>query len=480
MTLGVESDRNPVLLVHGLNDTIKVFDKLANYLTDLGWSVHRLNLIPNNGSAQLEDLANQVAVYIEQSFDPHRPLDLLGFSMGGLVTRYYLQRMGGVERVQRYINISAPNNGTLTAYALPLSGIVQMRPESSFLQDLNSDAVAILQRIQTTIFWTPLDLMIVPAKSSQLFVGQERTIPVLLHPWMLTDQRMLKAIAQILSEPIPSPVKLSMESLSQKIFELLAGFAETDADREVYLNALGSENLVETEEERHERLLRQLRQGEYAAALKAYLQLMAIADDDIQRQLREIVRERVYSSATDEQLRTELVAYFKPPRILDAEDVRVLLASCPDWFTEKNIARAHTIQAVVAQRCEEELFRKQVIDVLKEISSHLRSSNAAYALIEALRNPLCALDVVRLMPSFKDQTSFQEVFKKLLVVERQGIDLGKSVPVVLLKQQCPVTCTLVRELIAVGAEGEIGSLITMLLASSAEPTVVVRLVQETD
>ncbi|MGH2413830.1 MAG: hypothetical protein ACRDEA_09115 [Microcystaceae cyanobacterium] len=58
---------------------------------------------------------------------------------------------------------------------------------------------------------------------------------------------------------------------------MLAGFAETDSNREVYLNALGSGNLVEKEQERSERLLRQLKQGEYAAALKAYLQLVAIA-----------------------------------------------------------------------------------------------------------------------------------------------------------------------------------------------------------
>ncbi|MGH2413135.1 MAG: hypothetical protein ACRDEA_05485 [Microcystaceae cyanobacterium] len=59
-----------------------------------------------------------------------------------------------------------------------------------------------------------------------------------------------------------------------------AGFAETDSDREVYLNALGSGNLVEKEQERHERLLRQLKQGKYATALKAYLQLIAIALSD--------------------------------------------------------------------------------------------------------------------------------------------------------------------------------------------------------
>ncbi|MBE9171196.1 hypothetical protein IQ238_28055 [Pleurocapsales cyanobacterium LEGE 06147] len=269
-----------------------------------------------------------------------------------------------------------------------------------------------------------------------------------------------------------------MESFSQRIFERLAGFAETDSDREVYLNALGSGHPVRTEQERTSRLLLQLKQGDYSAALKAYLQLVVIADEGIQQQLRQIVRERVYSSATDELLRTELVAYFKPPRILDGEDIRVLLASCPDWFTEKNLARAQAIQELVAQRCDEELFRTLMLEALSELNLHTRSFNAAYALLEALKKPACSLAVVKLLPSLKDQTTLQEVFKRILGAERQGIDPGERLPISLLKQQCPLTYTLVGELIAVGAEGEIGSLITMLLASSAEPTIVVRLVQE--
>ncbi|NCQ71663.1 MAG: hypothetical protein GPJ27_22095 [Microcystis aeruginosa L111-01] len=269
-----------------------------------------------------------------------------------------------------------------------------------------------------------------------------------------------------------------MESFSRRIFERLAGFAETDSDREVYLNALGSGNQVEKEKDRYERLLRQLKQGDYSAALKAYLQLVAIADEGIQQQLGQIVRERVYSSAIDELLRTELLAYFKPPRILDFEDVRALLASCPDWFTAKNLARAQVIQELVAQRCDEELFRTLIIEALRELNHQTRSFNAAYALLEALKKPVCALAVVRLMPSLQDQTTLQEVFKRILAAERQGIDPSEKLSIALVEQQCPLTSALVGELLAVGAEGEIGSLITMLLASAAEPTIVVHLVQE--
>lgn len=197
-----QRDRNPVLLVHGINDTIAVFSKMTPYLSQLGWSVHSLNMIPNNGQCRLDLLAKQVADYVDQTFDPSQPIDVIGFSMGGIVSRYYIQRLGGVERVQRFVSISAPNNGTLTGYLSWRPGCVQMRPDSEFLRDLNRDAVDILGRLNFTVIWTPHDLMIVPSNSSQMPVGKEVTVPARLHSWMLTDDRCLKAVVTALSEPI--------------------------------------------------------------------------------------------------------------------------------------------------------------------------------------------------------------------------------------------------------------------------------------
>jgi len=199
------SDRNQVLLIHGIGNTKAVFRKMSTYLEERGWSVHGLNLIPNDATLGLDQLAKQVADYIAGNFDPEQPLDLVGFSMGALVSRYYIQRLGGIERVQRYINISAPNNGTWTAYLLSRIGCLQMRPGSEFLQDLNRD-YQMLERLNFTRLWTRFDLMIFPASSSQMPVGKELEIPVLLHPWMLKDQRCFKAVAAALSEPLRSRV----------------------------------------------------------------------------------------------------------------------------------------------------------------------------------------------------------------------------------------------------------------------------------
>lgn len=196
------SERNPVLLVHGISDTTIVFNKMTPYLSRLGWSVHSLNMIPNNGDCCLGQLAAQVADYVDKTFDPYQPIDVVGFSMGGIVSRYYIQRLGGIERVQRFISISAPNYGTLAGYLSWRLGCVQMRPDSEFLRDLNRDAVAILERLNFTVIWTPYDLIIVPPNSSQMPVGKEVIIPIGLHSWMLTDKRCLKAVVTALSEPI--------------------------------------------------------------------------------------------------------------------------------------------------------------------------------------------------------------------------------------------------------------------------------------
>ena len=196
----VNQQRNPVLLVHGIWDTGKVFRKMIPFLNQGGWKVYDLDLSPNNGSKGLDDLAQQVADKVESTFGAE-PFDLLGFSMGGIVSRYYVQRLSGINQVQRFITLSAPNHGTVIAYFNQGLGCVQMRPSSALLKDLNSDA-QMLSQINFTSIWTPYDMMIVPADSSKMPVGQNLTVPVLVHAWMLTDEKSLSAIATALSAPV--------------------------------------------------------------------------------------------------------------------------------------------------------------------------------------------------------------------------------------------------------------------------------------
>ncbi len=197
--------RNPILLVHGLMDTSYKMRKISSYLQDLGWQVADIDLDANTGDTRLEILAGQVADLIDRTFAPQQRIDLLGFSMGGLVTRYYLQRLGGLDRVDRFITISTPHRGTIAANFSWRTGCMQMRPNSDFIADLTKD-VDRLHRINFTSFWTPFDLIILPPSSSQLGFGTERQFPVIAHPLMVADRRVLKEIHSALIQPVASPI----------------------------------------------------------------------------------------------------------------------------------------------------------------------------------------------------------------------------------------------------------------------------------
>jgi triacylglycerol lipase len=187
------------MLVHGLDDTEQVFNTMTTYLEERGWTVYRCSLIPSGGQVPLEALGRQLQRYIDHHL-PDTPFDLLGFSMGGLISRYYVQRLGGLNRVHRLMTLSSPHRGTLTGYLRWNIGCSQMRPNSDFLRDLNQDWHT-LEQVRFVSLWTPLDLMIVPATSSVIPVGTSQTIPVPLHPWMLTDKQVLETLVQYLETP---------------------------------------------------------------------------------------------------------------------------------------------------------------------------------------------------------------------------------------------------------------------------------------
>jgi triacylglycerol lipase len=189
----------PVILIHGIDDSVRLFRTMQPFLEQRGFSVHSFNLTPNDGTASLSRLARQVESYVRERLRTEETFDIVGFSMGGLIARYYIQRLGGLGRVRRFITIAAPHRGTWTAYLRNNPGARDMRPGSPFLMDLDRDADS-LGALSFTSIWTPLDLMIVPSTSSRLGIG--RSIPVLslAHPLMVRNRKVLRLVESILSD----------------------------------------------------------------------------------------------------------------------------------------------------------------------------------------------------------------------------------------------------------------------------------------
>ena len=188
----------PTILVHGYKDDATVFQPLAQHLSAVGVRTYAVTLAPSDCSVPLEVLAQQLKTYISSNFGYNQQLNFVGFSLGGIVARYYMQRMGGLARTGRFLSVATPHHGTWVAFASRLPAALQLRPNSSFLRDLNSDAER-LASVRFSSMWTPLDLMIVPSFNCRFHVGTNMAVWTLQHQGLITGRRGIGTIAQVLT-----------------------------------------------------------------------------------------------------------------------------------------------------------------------------------------------------------------------------------------------------------------------------------------
>jgi triacylglycerol lipase len=162
--------------------------------------VHAIDLVPSNGRASIAELGAIVAEEADAlaAAEGVARIDIVGFSMGALVSRWYVQRGGGRERIRRFVSISGPHHGTLNAHLLPVAAARDMRPNSELLRDLASD-VDPFGTVDVHCVYTPFDLMILPPRSSVLpHARSVCEIRVLLHGLMIFDRRVHDHVAEIL------------------------------------------------------------------------------------------------------------------------------------------------------------------------------------------------------------------------------------------------------------------------------------------
>lgn len=182
-----------VVLVHGILEDGTAFNSLRRRLETHGIQCHVPQLKPNDGRDGIDKLAADLKSGIDAEFGPDSRFAMVGFSMGGLVSRHYLQKLGGADRCDAFITVSSPHHGTKMAYAFPGRGARQMRPGSPFLRDLEETEHK-LGDIPVVSYRTPMDLIILPTESSVWKRAENHSHPVILHPLMLHSKPVLDDI----------------------------------------------------------------------------------------------------------------------------------------------------------------------------------------------------------------------------------------------------------------------------------------------
>jgi triacylglycerol lipase len=186
-----------VVLVPGIHDDAGKLTRIHAALAAAGRDAAIISPQPSDGSVPLDALAGQLAACIAAGYPPDQPLDFFGFSMGGLIIRSYLQQLGGLPRAQRFVTLATPHRGSRLAHVSRQPAVVQMRPGSAFLAQIN-EQMEMLRQVDFTSIWTPFDLIIVPQRSSVLPVGRMVRVLSPMHGLLPYDARVVQIVVDAL------------------------------------------------------------------------------------------------------------------------------------------------------------------------------------------------------------------------------------------------------------------------------------------
>ncbi|MEU9590074.1 esterase/lipase family protein [Streptomyces sp. NPDC048219] len=161
-------DNPPVVLLHGFIDNRSVFLLLRRSLAQHGrQQVESLNYSPL--TCDIRCAAELLGRHIEEICERTGSdrVDVVGHSLGGLIARYYVQRLGGDLRVRTLVTLGTPHAGTRVVPLANAHPIVrQMRPGSAVLDELAMPAPGC--RTQFVSFWSDLDRVMDPLETACL------------------------------------------------------------------------------------------------------------------------------------------------------------------------------------------------------------------------------------------------------------------------------------------------------------------------
>ena len=185
----MSSNRNPIILIHGLWNNSNIFQSITSKLDNFGVEYFAPTLAHDFGMTSIIELTKLLNELILKKYGYEREIDILGFSMGGIIGRYWIKKFDGYKRTRRFISIGSPHNGTLLSQLIPtypFKGIAEMKINSSLLRDL-SKYNYLLEDINCISFFTYWDTMVLPGWRANLPSGSKISLNIFKHKDLIRD-----------------------------------------------------------------------------------------------------------------------------------------------------------------------------------------------------------------------------------------------------------------------------------------------------
>ena len=136
---------SPVVLVHGtFGDMTVSWNRISPALRSDGYCVFALDY-GDRGTGPIEASAQQLSDFVDRvlAATHARKVSLVGHSQGGMMPRYWIKFLGGIDKVDDLIGLAPSNHGTTNPLAPPAAGIgctscAQQAAGSDFITHLNA------------------------------------------------------------------------------------------------------------------------------------------------------------------------------------------------------------------------------------------------------------------------------------------------------------------------------------------------------
>jgi pimeloyl-ACP methyl ester carboxylesterase len=210
----LEREPIPIVLIPGLADNKSIFSGLRRTLMAQGCGpVVSFGYSPLVGDVRVA--AAQLGMLVDglRTASGAPRVHLVGHSLGGLIARYYVQRLGGHTRVDTVVAVATPHGGTLAAWLLaPVPLVRQLRPGSGLLCELAAPAPECTTRL--VAFWSGHDELILPARHAYVehadLTVRNVEVPGAGHLALAAHPRVVAEICRLLSRAMtPSAAQSS-------------------------------------------------------------------------------------------------------------------------------------------------------------------------------------------------------------------------------------------------------------------------------
>ncbi|MDT0329688.1 esterase/lipase family protein [Nocardiopsis lambiniae] len=189
--------QTPVIFIHGFAGKGEQWSTMRNSLVSSGYPRDRLHVFSYDWARSNKTIAGQLSSYVDGVRAQHGvdKVHLVSHSMGGLSSRWYIKNLGGAQKVDRWISIGGPNNGTNVAGLCPslITPCKEMRHGSSFLNELNSGNPTPGPTVYTT-FRSPCDVIISPTSSTSLSGANNIRTGCLEHISMMWSSEVISGV----------------------------------------------------------------------------------------------------------------------------------------------------------------------------------------------------------------------------------------------------------------------------------------------